>query len=63
MKIEKKIKKKSILGRLEDLNLNKKKFDFLLLGLGDNYLRANLFKNLKKNYSFLTFCSFISKSL
>ena len=52
----KKNKNKSILGRLEDLNLNKKKFDFLLLGMGDNYLRANLFKNLKKkNYSFLTF--------
>ena len=52
----KKNKKKCILGNLKDLNFNKKKIDFLLLGLGDNYLRAYLYKNLKKKkYNFLTF--------
>ena len=55
---EKKIKnkKKFILGNFKDLNFYKKKIDFLLLGLGDNYLRAYLFKDLKKKkYNFLTF--------
>ena len=53
---KKKNKKKYILGNLKDLNSNKKKIDFLLLGLGDNYLRAHLFKYLKKKkYKFLTY--------
>ena len=55
--------KKCILGNLKDLNSHKK-INFLLLGLGCNYLRAYLFKNLKKKkYNFLTFVHSLGKNL
>lgn len=47
--------KNNILGNIKSLDLFKKKIDYLLLGLGDNHLRANFYEKLKKKYDFLTF--------
>lgn len=53
---KKKNTKKKILGGIKDLDLFRKKIDYILLGLGDNFIRANFYKKLKKKkYDFLTF--------
>ena len=45
-----------VLGNLNDLKLFKDKLDLILLGIGDNYKRALIYKKLKKeDYKFLTF--------
>ena len=50
MKRKKNIKKK-ILGNFKDL-VKYKKIDFLLLGIGDNHIRASVFNKLKKKKFF-----------
>lgn len=59
---KKKNLKKKILGNFKDLDKYKKKIDFLLLGIGDNFIRGSVFKKLKKkNFQFLTFIHSSSK--
>ena len=62
MKRKKKNIKKKILGNFKDLVKYKKKIDFLLLGIGDNHIRASVFNKLKKkNFIFLTYLHSSSK--